>query len=250
MADPNPKQSNSLPPGAPGFETTHWSLVLATGENGSERSRLALESLFEQYWFPLYSFVRRQIPDAHEARDITQEFFTYLLEKNTLAVASPDRGRFRNFLLASMKNFLSNQRQKASAIKRGGGRRKWSLDFDDGESRFNNEPADDLTPERHFDRQWALTLLDNVLKTLKDEFTQANKSDQFDAMKKYISSSPTNSSYRELGDQLGMTENAASVAVHRLRKRYRNLLRTEITKTVAGPGEVDDEIANLFQALG
>ena len=250
MNQQRPAQSNSLPPGGASFETTHWSLVLATGEKGSEKSRLALEALFAQYWFPLYAFVRRQVGDAHEARDITQDFFAYLLEKNTLAVATPDRGRFRSFLLASVKNFLSNHRQKASAIKRGGGRRKWSLDFDDGENRYVNEPADDLTPERQFDRQWAMTLLEHVLKTLRDEFVEAGKAEQFDAMKQFISTDPQGASYRELGDQLGMTENATSVAVHRLRKRYRALLRSEITKTVAGPGEVDDEIANLFQALG
>lgn len=249
MSDSDPKSIRSVAPGNAAFETTHWSLVVAGGERESGRREEALEALFAQYWYPLYVFVRSKVRDSHEARDVTQDFFTFLLEKNTLSVASPDRGRFRSFLLASVKNFLANHRQKQSAQKRGGGRRQLSLDFDDGERRFSHEPTEELTPERHFDRQWAITLLDAVLNHLRSEYVESDRLAQFDAMKPFISITPDDVTYRSLSEQLAITENAATVAVHRLRKRYRQLLRSEIAKTVAGPGEIDDEITRLFEAL-
>jgi RNA polymerase sigma-70 factor (ECF subfamily) len=164
------------------FATTQWSLVLRAAQPADSAARFALETLCQRYWFPLYAFARRRVATLHEAQDLTQEFFVRLLEKNSLAAASPERGRFRSFLLASLKNFLANEWDRVNAQKRGGGCERLSLDWESGESRLSLEPVHTDTPEREFERQWVLTLLDHVVRRLQDEFTSAGKSRQFELL--------------------------------------------------------------------
>jgi RNA polymerase sigma-70 factor (ECF subfamily) len=231
---------------AGGFQTTHWSLVIRAGNRADREADDALAALCGRYWYPLYAYVRRRTADVNEAQDLTQEFFARLLEKNTLAAASPERGRFRSFLLTAVKNFLANQRDRDHAAKRGGGVRKFSLDLAGGESRLNLEPAHDLTPERLFERQWVLTLLDLVMQRLRHECEAAGKGAQFERFKQVLTGGQEKLPYAEAAAELGMSEVAARQAASRLRKRYRELLREEVAQTVAEPEDVDDEIRSLF----
>jgi RNA polymerase sigma-70 factor (ECF subfamily) len=237
------------PPRGGGFATTHWSLVLRAGQRGDPASDDSLAALCERYWFPLYVYVRRRGFGAHDAQDQTQEFFARLLEKDVLAAASPDRGRFRSFLLASMKNFLANARDREQAAKRGGGRKLLSFDLASGESRLSIDPADDLTPENIYQRKWALTLLDSVVARLQSEFTQSGKERHFALLKGVLTGDRAFPNYTAVAAELGISEEAARQAAHRLRKRYRELLRAEVADTVADPNEVDEEIQSLFEAL-
>jgi RNA polymerase sigma-70 factor (ECF subfamily) len=232
------------------FATTQWSLIIAAGQRSSRDSRAALAALCETYWRPLYAYARRRTPSVHDAQDQTQEFFVRLLEKDLLSVADPTRGRFRSFLLTSFKNFLSNEWDKAQAKKRGGGKTPISLDFVDAESRYSLEACADMDPEAQFEKQWILQVLDLVLERLHDECTAAGKAEQFDALKDFITGLPVGGSYSEAALRLGVTENAVQVAAHRLRHRYRELLREEISRTVAEPADVDDEIRCLVAVLG
>lgn len=234
----------------PGFATTQWSLVLRAAQPDDSAARAALETLCRRYWFPLYAFARRRVAAIHEAQDLTQEFFVRLLEKNSLATASPERGRFRSFLLASLKNFLANEWDRANTQKRGGGHERLSLDWESGESRLSLEPAHADTPEREFERQWALTLLDNVVRHLQGEFASAGKARQFELLKETLTGGRAAVDYSAVAVELSMTEDAARQAVHRLRKRYRELLREEVAATVESNGEVEDEIGRLLAALG
>jgi len=231
------------------FATTHWSVVVAAGRQSSPQAREALATLCQTYWYPLYVFVRRQGFSAEESQDLTQEFFARLLEKDFLALVDREKGRFRSFLLAACKHFLSNERDKARTKKRGGGREPISIDVDHAEGRYRLEPAHDLTPEKLFERRWAMTLLDQVLALLKNESVQAGKADQFDHLKAFLTGDKGQTSYREAAENLGMTEGAAKVAAHRLRKRYRTLLREEIAKTMSDRDSIEDEIRELFRAL-
>jgi RNA polymerase sigma factor (sigma-70 family) len=231
------------------FATTHWSLVLrAAGQREDPQVDRALASLCQRYWLPLYVFARRRVADAHEAQDLTQAFFARLLEQNGLASASPERGRFRSFLLASMKNFLANEWDRARAKKRGGGRGHLSLDWEAGESQLGLEPSHNLTPERLFDRQWTLTLLEHVISRLRAEFVTAGKEEQFDLLKGALVGDRSQP-YLEIAGALQMTDTAARQAAHRLRKRYRELLQDEVAQTVAKPDDVDEEIRRLFETL-
>jgi RNA polymerase sigma-70 factor (ECF subfamily) len=235
-----------------GFATTRWSLVLAAGqpradEDGAD-AQAALEMLCQAYWMPVYAYLRRRSAQVDDAQELTQAFFAHLLERNALAAAAPDRGRFRAFLLTACKHFVAHERERERAQKRGGGVRTWSLDFESGEARFQLEPVDCLTPERLFERQWALTLLDRVLQLLRAEFARHGRERNFDLLKAYLGGTAPES-YALLGEQLDLSEGAARVAVHRLRRQYRELLREEIAQTVASPEQVDDEIRDLFAAL-
>jgi RNA polymerase sigma-70 factor (ECF subfamily) len=225
-------------------------LVLHAGNRRDRDADAALAALCERYWYPLYAYVRRRTADVHEAQDLTQEFFARLLEKNTLGSASPERGRFRSFLLTAVKNFLANQWDRANAQKRGGGLRRLSLDLECGESRLRLEPAHDLTPERLFERQWVLTLLDLVMRRLQGEYQALGKGGQFEQLKGALTGDRDRLPYAALGVELGMSEEAARQAASRLRKRYRELLREEVSHTVAEPGDAEDEIRNLFEAIG
>jgi RNA polymerase sigma-70 factor (ECF subfamily) len=233
------------------FQTTHWSLVVAAGQRLTPESARALSELCQKYWVPLYGYVRRRVADVHAAQDLTQEFFCRVLERNIVAAADPARGRFRAFLLTSLKHFLATEWEKGRTQKRGGDRSAIELDFTAGESRLSLEPGHEETPERLFDRQWALALLDQVLARLRHEFQSAGKVEHFERMKLFLAGGrSSDEGYAEAATALGMTADAVKVAAHRLRQRYRELLRSEIAQTVAEPGDVDDEIRELFQVLG
>ncbi len=230
------------------FRTTRWSLIAAAGSTaGPDRSQ-ALADLCRLYWYPVYAHVRRRTPDPHKAEDLTQSFFARLLEKNDLAAADPARGKFRTFLLTACQHFLANQHDHDTAQKRGGGVVLLPINFGEGEERFTREPAVRVTPEAEFERRWAMALLDQTLKELRAEYAEAGKGKLFDALKGLLAGDTT--PYRELGQLLGLTEGAVKVAVHRLRQRYREKLRAVITETVDTPADVDDEIRDLFAALG
>ncbi len=234
----------------PQFATTHWSLVVAAGEKKNSSSQQALAELCQAYWHPIYAYVRRRISNVHEAQDLTQEFFARLLENQTIATADPNRGRFRAFLLTACKRFLINEWHKERATKRGGGQKPLSLDFESEESKYVIELVDTLTAERLYERQWAITLLARVVERLKQEFTLKDQSQHFEQMKQFISGSKSTEAYVAAADALGISEGAVKVAAHRLRARYRELLRNEIAQTLQGPQEVDDEIRSLFEVLG
>lgn len=250
MADKD-EDRDSLLPGMPRqFATTRWSVVLAAGESGSAGSREALAKLCETYWYPLYAFARRWGHTADEAQDLTQEFFTRLLEKHYLGDVRPERGRFRSFLLASLKHFLLNERDRVLAQKRGGGHAPIPLEIDTAEGRYRLEPPDTATPERIYERRWALTLLDRVLARLRDEYEGSNRGRLFEALKGFLTGQSATPKYAEVGTALDMTEGAVKVAVHRLRRRFGELLRDEIADTVADPADIEDEIRYLFKVLG
>lgn len=231
------------------FATTHWSVVLAAGEETSAGSTQALERLCSTYWKPLYAYVRRYGHDTHEAEDLTQEFFARLLARESISVADPARGRFRTFLLSSLQNFLRNEWKRAQREKRGGGKPVLSLDAKRAEAEYSLEPVDDLTPERLFERRWAMTLLEQVLARVRADYKAAGTMALFDELKDYIWGEQNTTSYAGMGTRLGMSEGAVKVAAHRLRRRYRELLRDEIAQTVAHPQEVDDELRHLISII-
>lgn len=237
-------------PGAGRFLTTHWSVVLRAQRGDSTRAHAALSALCRTYWYPLYVFVRRQGQGHEDARDLTQEFFHRLLADNFLDRVAREKGRFRSFLLAAMKHFLANQRDWARAAKRGGGQVLLSLDETDAEARYLREPADPLSADKIFERRWAMTLLEQVLRRLRQEFAHTGKSALYEQLRPCLTGAKETAPYAELGARLGMSEGAVKVAVHRLRQRYRELLREEIAQTVSGPAEVEAEIRHLFAVLG
>ncbi len=245
---PAPGNAESPPPSA--FVTTQWSAVLAAGCSDTTRSQVALERLCRNYWPPLYAYVRWLGHSPPDAQDLTQEFFARLLARHTVAKADPERGRFRSFLLASLKNFLAHEWEKARAQKRGGRAHILALDLDTAETRYAQPAAPDDTPDRAYDRQWALALLDLVLRRLRKEYADCGRDDLFLALKDTLSGGRSEIPYRDLGARLAMSEGAVKIAAHRLRQRYRGLLREEIANTVSGPGEVDEELRQLFAALG
>jgi len=229
--------------------TTRWSVVLAARDSDTRQCAQALELLCQSYWFPLYAFVRRQGHSPDQAGDLTQGFFAQLLEKGWLAKITHQEGRFRNFLMVAMKHFISNERAKERAQKRGGGRRILRLDIENAETRYRIEPADKTSPEQVYERQWALTLLDQVLVSLKAEYAKKGKSKVFDLLKHSLTGQRDRLDYDDLAEQLSATEGAVRVMVHRLKQRYRQLLREHIAHTVATPEEVDLEMQHLREAL-
>ena len=234
---------------SPVFVTTHWSVVLTAGRNDTTRAHDALARLCQTYWHPLYAYVRRVGNSPHDAQDLTQEFFARLLEKNYLAAADESRGRFRSFLLAALKHFLANEWDKARAQKRGGGQIPISIDVGAAETSCHFEPADTTTADKIYERRWALTLLDHVLRRLREEYVRDGKQKLFEQLKPTLTEASRSVAYAEIARRLDTTEGAVKVAVHRLRQRYREILRAEIAETVAGPDEVEDELRNLFAAL-
>ncbi len=231
------------------FATTHWSLVLAARDRAEPGARDALASLCALYWYPLYAYVRRRGHGPDDSHDLTQEFFGRLLEKDFLANVDRGKGKFRSFLLAACTHFLANERDRVRAKKRGGGRAIVSLDATDAEGRYRTEPADDLTPEKLFERRWALALLQQVMGRLRAEFEAKGKDRLFDRLRGFLVGDK-GGGYRRAADELGLSEGAVKVAVHRLRQRYRELLHEEIGRTVTAPEEVEEEIRALFTALG
>ena len=231
------------------FATTRWSLVLAAGQKSNARSAEALASLCEMYWYPVYAFIRRQGYPADEGADLTQEFFARVLEKNYFHDADSARGRFRAFLCASIRHFLSNERDRARALKRGGNQPPISLDVETADGTYQIEPRDDLTPEKLFDRRWALILLDRVLARLRDNHVSAGKGELFDQLKGFLTGDSTGVPYADVAKALGMTEGAVKVAVHRLRRQFRDTLIQEIAETVSDPADIDAEIEYLLKAV-
>jgi RNA polymerase sigma-70 factor (ECF subfamily) len=230
------------------FATTHWTAVLAAGKD-SAQAAAALEELCRTYWYPLYAYVRRQGHSKEDAEDLTQAFFARFLEKNYLEGLRSEKGRFRAFLLASLKHFLANEWDKSQRQKRGGGIKPISLDWESAEMRYQTTPIDQLSPDKLFDRAWAVTLLEKVIVRLRDESKAENKSGHFEQLKSFLMAGNNSSPYEAVAAALGLTESAVRVAVHRLRRRYRALLREEIRQTLTDPTQVEPEMQALFSAF-
>jgi RNA polymerase sigma-70 factor (ECF subfamily) len=231
------------------FSTTRWSVVLAAGDTGNPDAREALATWCEAYWFPVYALARQLGNEADTAQDLTQGFFVHLLENSSLKAADPDRGRFRAFLRASFKHYVSNERERAHARKRGGGRLPITLDFDTAEQRFSLEPAHEQTPEKVFEKRWARTLLTRALEGLRREMESSNDADRLRCLEPHLTGSTTGRAYADVAADLGMTADAVKAAVRRLRKRFGDLLRTEVAQTVNEPDDVEEEIRYLFSAV-
>jgi RNA polymerase sigma-70 factor (ECF subfamily) len=231
------------------FPSTHWSRVLAAGNPDAPEAYEALTSLCQSYWYPIYAYVRSRGHAPDQAQDLTQDFFAYVLERDLLAKADPDRGRFRGFLRIVCARHLSDERERAHARKRGGGKSALAIDLGDAEGRFSREPSHELTPERIFDRTWALTLLGRVLDQLEGEYAAAGRAALFEELRGLLTGSSEPDSYAAIALRLDKNEGAIRVAVHRLRRRYGALLRQEIAATVDDPSEIDDEIRSLFHSL-
>jgi RNA polymerase sigma-70 factor (ECF subfamily) len=239
------------PTATPGrFPTTRWSRVVAAGDSAEPDAAEALADLCSAYWFPIYAFVRRKGHDAERALDLTQSYFARLLERRPIAAADPARGRFRSFLLSDCSHFLAHERERDGALKRGGGRAVVSIVADDAEGRFDLEPSHEETPERAFERDWALALLDSVLDGLRREYERTGRGATFEVLKVVLTAGARPAPQADLALRLGTTEAAVQVATHRLRARYREALRSAIAATVADESEVDDELKALFAALG
>ena len=231
------------------FTATHWSVVLQAGEPGSGQAGEALEKLCRTYWLPLYSYIRRQGYGPHDAQDLTQDFFVGLLRTNLFAGLSREKGKFRTFLLAALNHFLSDARDRARAEKRGGGQPIVSLDQTEAEQRYLQVPSGDLAPERVFDRHWALTVLEAALARLRQEHQASAKAELFARLSAFLSNEGSKADYDAVASKLGMSANAVTVAVHRLRQRYRECIRLELAQTVASPEDLDEEMNYLFSVL-
>lgn len=231
------------------FATTHWSVVLAASPGGSPQAQAALETLCHTYWYPLYAFVRRQGRSPEDAQDLTQEFFAHLLRKDFLNGVGPNKGRFRSFLLACLKHFLTDQWEKARAQKRGGIGSATPLDLERAEERYHVETDCELSAEHLYERRWALDLLEQVLDRVRHEALAAGKDGVFDALQGCLMGEPLQATYAQLGSELGLSEAAVKVTVHRLRRRYRQLLREAVAHTVTRPEEIDDELRYLFAVV-
>jgi RNA polymerase sigma factor (sigma-70 family) len=231
------------------FATTRWTLVLAAGRPNAPQADAALEELCRTYWYPLYVYVRRQVPSREDAEDLTQAFFTRFLEKNYLEGLSSDKGKFRAFLLASLKHFLANEWDRAARQKRGGGEVLLSLDWHDADTRYQIVPADNLSPDKLYDRAWAVTLLERVVTRLRDENTADGKAGIFEQLKAFLMTAKGEIPYSQAAAPLGLSEGAIRVAVHRLRRRYRELLHDEIAQTLTDPALAGEEMRALLNAF-
>ena len=239
-------------PGAvaqPLFATTHWSAVMAAGQGGTPQSAVALERLCSTYWYPLYAYGRRQGYDVADAQDLTQGFFAHILSRGFLKRANPSKGKFRSFVLASLKYFLADEWAKLQAQKRGGGRSPVFLDAQTAEARYRLEPVDLMDAEKIFERRWATALLERVLDRLEEEFSESGRKPVFDQLRAFLLGEKGSATYAEIAAASMMTEGAVKVAVHRLRQRYRELFREEVAHTVEQPSELNDEVRHLFSVL-
>jgi len=232
----------------PSFTTTKWSMVLHAGDSKDPGGQEALEALCQRYWRPVYSYIRHRGYDKNATEDLTQSFFAQLLERRSLKAADPERGRFRSFLLASVRNFLSDSRDKERAQKRGGNRLFIPLDFSDTEN-LRHEPADEITPEALFERQWASSVLAEVFGKLRQEAIEGRALERFERLEGFLTGELEGTRQSEVAKELGMSAKALRVAIHRLRKRFGRLLREQVAQTVPDPEQVDDEIRFLLTAL-
>jgi RNA polymerase sigma-70 factor (ECF subfamily) len=248
MTDPDQNDAMSARQN-PVFATTHWSVVVQAGAGHSSAGSAALEKLCRTYWYPLFAFIRRQGRTEADAKDLTQQFFARLLERQDFQTVDARKGKFRTFLLAALTHFLSNERDFAQAAKRGGGKRIISLDAIPAEQLHRVEPATDLSPDKLFDRRWAITLLEQAVAQLREEAVTAGKAGQFEQLKTFLTNEPQDGEYAAVAEQLGSTNQAIAVAVHRMRQRYRELVRAEVAHTVSSPLEVEEEMRHLFAAL-
>jgi RNA polymerase sigma-70 factor (ECF subfamily) len=234
---------------AQSFATTHWSDVLAAKQGDPSQAAAALEKLCRTYWYPLYAFLRREGRAPHDAQDLTQAFIAHLLQRNFLGNVGPQKGRFRSFLLAALKHFLSDEWDKARAAKRGGGQTFISLDDHNAEEMYLREPDASASADKIFERRWALTLLAQALARLREEFAVAGKAHEFDYLKTFLSTPTSDGAYDAVAAKLGLAADTVAVKVHRLRQRYGELIRGEIARTVASPADVEEELRHLFDAV-
>lgn len=231
------------------FATTHWSVVLTARDPAAPDSTAALETLCQTYWYPVYAFVRRQGQPPHDAQDLTQEFFARLLQKDYLRSVAREKGRFRTFLIVAVKRFMANEWDRARALKRGGGAVPIPLDTSVAETRYQMEPVAESNADTVYERRWALTLLDQTMTRLRKEYEAEGKGADFEHLKSFLTVERGGIGYETIANRLGISEGAARVAVHRLRKRFREVFREEIAQTVSSPTEIDDEVTHLVAAL-
>jgi RNA polymerase sigma-70 factor (ECF subfamily) len=223
--------------------------VIAAGQGGTPESRRALAALCEKYWYPLYVFIRRKGYEIEQAQDLTQGFFAQLLDKDYLKDVRRERGKFRSFLLAALKHYMANEWDRSRTQKRGGGQTHVSLDFELAEGRYSLEPVDNLTPDKIYERRWALALLDRALVRLREDMVKQGKEEQFERLRPHLTCEGPRATYRQIADELQTTEGALKVTVHRLRGRFADLVREEIAQTLANPNEIEDEIQYLFSVF-
>jgi RNA polymerase sigma-70 factor (ECF subfamily) len=231
------------------FETTRWSVVLKAQQGSTRGVRQALSTLLEAYWEPIYAYIRRRGYTVEEAEDLTQGYFLLLLEKDYLDGVHPSKGRLRSFLLASAKHFLANEWDKEQALKRGGGIQKIPLDTTGAEGRYREHAVEALSPDKVFERQWALAVLERALEGLRCKAVEAGTDRQFERLRPYLVGGEVKTPYKSAAEDLGMSEGAVKTAVHRLRRRFGRLLRAEIAETVAQPEDVDAELRHLLEVL-
>jgi RNA polymerase sigma-70 factor (ECF subfamily) len=248
--NPEPLRRLVGAPNAGAFATTHWSVVVTAGCLDSAAAQAAMAQLCERYWYPLYAFLRQQNRSSEDAQDLVQGFFARVLQSPTwLAQVTPERGRFRSWLLASLRHHLADERDRALTLKRGGGATVVPLDALDAESRYQLEPPDPRSPEQLYDRRWALTVLSEALDQLRRDYDQAGKSPVFEILQQTLPGGSGELAYDAIASALGMTEGAVKVAVHRLRQRYREIVRDLVAQTLENPGMVETELGHLMAAL-
>lgn len=232
------------------FQTTNWTLIVEAAGDDSSVARSALAQLYEAYWYPVYAFIRRQGYSESDAEDIAQGYFTRFIEKGYVKDLTPEAGRFRAFVLASLRHYISNERDRERAQKRGGGRRLVPLDAASGEERYAHEPVDPVTPERLFERAWAEAVLQHAIDRLARETAETDGADRFERLKAHLTGEDEPPEYRELAQAWGVSESAVRVTVHRLRKRFIRVLRDVVAATVADLADVDAELRKLLEILG
>jgi RNA polymerase sigma-70 factor (ECF subfamily) len=231
------------------FHTTSWTMIVAASGDATADSQQALASLCQTYWRPVYAFIRKRGYDRDQAEDLTQSFFAQLLDKHYLRDADRERGRFRSFLLTAVKHFLANQWDRSHALKRGGGAIAISIDAVEAERWYVPAATDAATPERLFERRWALSVLEHVMARLRAEFVATGREEQFERLMVFLNRDSDRTRYEAVATQLGVSSGALRMAVHRLRRRYRELLRSEIAQTVSSPDQTDEEIRFLMTTL-
>ena len=245
------KRDNVRPPSAASFHATRWTVVMKAAQSQAEGAELALAELCQVYWYPLYIFARRRGYSPSDAEDLTQGFFLHLLADRALSGVDPLKGKFRSFLLACFQNHISDAADRSRRVKRGGGKELVQLDAEDGEERYRREPVEFLTAEKIFDARWAMTVLGETMTRLREEYIAAGKESTFEALESFLdpNSALALPSYEDVAKRLGLSASGVKTIVHRMRKRYRSILREEVGRTVSDPANIDEEIRALCEAL-